>query len=185
MMTQTNNVKPGGKTSDIEQQILMEMHNFAKLGDVRRVNYALQGILTTLIPYLEKERDFDRFSDEIDNIMKPNITYSPQAIGGQIGSYTLEDKETKLVVPVEKGNKSLAMNVFREYQYQNMNKRLLKLLRQVWRVLQKEGKLSWDAVRNPSPYIKMALSESASDDSSESPASYTNNFFEDDGDKND
>ncbi len=168
----------GKQTSDIEQQILLEMHNFARLGDVRRVNYALQGILTTMLPYLDKETDFEEFSNEIDNIMKPNISYKAQAIGGTLGSYAIEDNETKLSVPVEKGNPSFAMNVFREYQYQNMNKKLLRLVRRVWRVLQKEGKFNWDAVRSPSPYVRMALSGSGSDtDDSVDPGSYSSNFF--------
>ena len=169
----------GKQTSDIEQQVLLEMHNFVKLGDVRRVNYALQGILTTMLPYLGNEKDFDEFSNEIDNIMKPNIIYKGQAINGVPGSYTIEDNETKLVVPVEKGNKSFAMNVFREYQYQNMNKKLLKLVRRVWRVLQTEGKFEWAAVRNPSPYVKMALSGGTDD--AGGGGSYSTNFFSDNG----
>ena len=173
----------GRQTSDLEQQIMLEMHNFARLGDVRRVNYALQGILTTMLPYLQKESDFEEFSNEIDNIMKPNIIYKGQAINGTPGAYTIEDNETKLTVPVERGNQTFAMNVFREYQYQNMNKKLLKLVRRVWRVLQKEGKFNWDAVRSPSPYVRMALAGGAGADDAESSdtTDYSSNFFSNSG----
>lgn len=164
-----NSIEPNvTSSSDLEVQLLLQLNEIGKKTDPRELFSSLMAFLTTCLPYLEGDDKYDKYGEKIDEVTQPNIRMNPTTFGNKDG-VEIKDQRTSLEITVENQKREFGLNVFRDYQYQNMNRELYKIFRDVLRDLISEGKLNWNAKRKLSSYTRQLMGHTDLDESDDEP----------------